>query len=154
MSLLSATPTLQQICTAVLGHANAGDDLTTCFSSANAAYFDDAYKGNKDRQSNFGLYGLHEQPTINFNSASLTLSGTSYTITVGSAAVHIWWTASGMPTSPHTNYITMTKPGPVTVYTGSKGSVNNGVPTDLAYNMTENAAYNTTYNVYIEYDQS
>jgi hypothetical protein len=264
MALLSTSPTLRDICTTVLGHANSGDGLRACFTAA-ASYsyrFDSAYIGNKDRMSNFKMYGdpintiyplslswaynntsvqtfnvqcNHSKwkfysgiditgwtvevwdssnttkignfststlwdsnvtirvkpnannnggsdkylilyiatyndyliadsyctcyqpyqaiaPTISFAASGLTLSGTSYTITTGSPAVTIWWTPAGMATSPHTNYIDVTKPGPTNIYSGSKGTCRNGGAYTLSFNMTENAVNAGTYLVTISYD--
>ena len=264
MSLLSSTPSLSQICTATLGHANAGDGLTAAFTAANSVpyNFDSFYVGSGNRQSNFGMYGTptvtvstmglnwaynstsvqtftvqcnHSKwkfysgnstsgwtvsvwdinntnkigdyststlwdsnltvrvnpnstnggssdvtgilycgtyndylvsnaycyldqaynavaPTFSFQSNGLTLSNTSYTYQVGSPAITISWTPSGMATSPHINYIYITKPGPTNIYSGSRNNCYNGVAINTwSITLSENVQYNTNYLVEIDY---
>jgi hypothetical protein len=68
MSLLGTKPTLQQVCTATLGHATTGDGLVACFAAAGAERFDGSYIGSKDRLSNFGMYG---EPSISLDNTTL-----------------------------------------------------------------------------------
>lgn len=62
--LLSTTPSLSAITTAVLNSVAAGKGLIECFSGAKSYFFDDVYVGSKDRQSNFAKYG---EPTSSFS---------------------------------------------------------------------------------------
>jgi len=264
MALLEVKPSLSDICTAVLGHYNTGDNFLSCLSSAHSYNFDSVYAGSKDRFSNFGLYGdptetvtpmslswvwnstsvktftvtnvnhstwkfwsgiditgwtvsvydlsnttklgdfststlwptdctirvkpnsnntggdnkylfLYAttyndhlitdgyceceqdcqiiQPTVGFEGDGVTLTNTSYSITIGSPYVYIWYTPNDMATSPHKNWYTMTKPGPVTLYTGVRNNCYNGVYVNSwLVTMSEPAVNGGTYLFYIMYD--
>ena len=55
---------LSDVVAAVEDHAgNIDDKLTAAFANSIDTYFDVAYKGSKDRQSNFRNYGPNENPT-------------------------------------------------------------------------------------------
>lgn len=99
-------------------------------------------------------YAQVVQPRIDFSSSGLTLSGVSYSITIGSPSVTVWWTPSGMATSPHINYVMVTKSGPTTLYSGSKATCSNGVATSLSFNLNENAVNGGIYYCQINYDNA
>jgi hypothetical protein len=91
-------------------------------------------------------------PTFTFSSDDITLSNTSCTYQIGSNQMTLTWTPSGMATSPHINYIWITRPGPVNVYTGSRANCRNGVPNNtIPITLNENVDYSINYLVTIDY---
>jgi hypothetical protein len=84
----------------------------------------------------------------------MTLSATSCTYEVGSADITINWTPSGMPESPHTNYVYVTKVGPINIYSGTKTNCRNGVSTNLMATLSETVQYSTDYLILINYSNA
>jgi hypothetical protein len=93
-------------------------------------------------------------PSITLTVGGMSVTGWSYSITAGSYSVTINWTPLSMPTSPHLNYIYMSKPGPVSVYSGTKSNCRNSVATNLTFTMSEVAQNNINYLIDIEYDNA
>lgn len=52
----TATFSLSDVTTTIFGDASAGRNLSSCFTSANSAYFDPAYSGSKNSLLNFRNY--------------------------------------------------------------------------------------------------
>jgi hypothetical protein len=264
MSLLAALPDLQSISTALIGHANAGDDLASCISAGNTyPYYYDSFYYSRGGQASFGKYGMPVHtvspmglnwaynstawqtfsmqtnhtawkfwssnditgwtvevwdsanttklgnydsttlwdsnatirvkpnatnggtsdkyltlycatfndyavtdgyctcdqacqlilPTLSVFSNELTITGFSYTMTPGSSAVYLTWTPNGMATSPHENYLTVTKPGPIVIFSNNRPTCINGVQvSSYLITLTEAVQYNTNYLLEIEYD--
>ena len=98
MALLNIRPRLKQITTVILGHTNAGDSLKKSFNSAYSYSFDGVYVGNKNRLTNFGMYG---DPIIGVNPMSLNWAYNSTSVkTFNVTCNHSSWKFySGIDTS-------------------------------------------------------
>ena len=105
-----------------------------------------------------GAYCIGDQayqvipPTFTFASDDMTLSNTSATWSVASSAITLSWTPSGMATSPHANYINITKLGPVNILSTSRSICYNGVSNNtIPYTLSETVQNATNYLVTIDY---
>jgi hypothetical protein len=94
-------------------------------------------------------------PTFTFQSDDITLSLTSCTYSVGSADITLTWTPSGMGSSPHINYVYITRLGPINVFSGSRGSCYNGVAINTyPVTLSQIVQYGVNYLITIDYSNA